>query len=555
MTDRSNPEKPLPATTMDFQLTLTHVLERARGVAAEQEIVSRRPDGATHRYTYADFHDRACRLAGALMAAGLRKGERVGSLMWNSYGHLEAYYGVPAAGGVLHTINVRLHPDDIAYVINHAGVRFILVDDVLLDLWRQVPDHGQVERIFVFPLGDGRLSTALEDGEADYETLLDADPAPYPDIRETDPATLCYTGGTTGRPKGVVYSHRALILHAFAECMVDGFGYGRADTVLPVVPMFHVNAWGIPFSAIIAGAKLVLPGPRLDPDSLIDICKSERVTFAAGVPTVWSDMLNRLERGPAPKFASKFEILTGGSAPHQSLIEGYERYGITMLQGWGLTESSGVLTVSRLKPQMRDAPVETRSAYLAKQGIPLPITQLRVVDETGRALPWDGRSTGEIQVRGTSVTARYLHHDAPGKWTEDGFFRTGDIGCVDPLGYVTVLERTEDLIKSGGEWIVPLQLEDAILQCGAVHECAVIARQDTRWGERPVAVVVLCDGAELNREALMAALTKRFPKWWLPDDVVVVEELPRTPVGKIARKTLRERVAGQPDHGTGPHGE
>lgn len=555
MTDRSGPEKPFSATTMDFQLTLTHVLERARGVAAEQEIVSRRPDGATHRYTYADFHERARRLAGGLTAAGLRKGERVGSLMWNSYGHLEAYYGVPAAGGILHTINVRMHPDDIAYVMEHSGARFMLVDDVLLDLWRRVPDRARVERTFVFPLSEGRLRVPLENGEADFEALLEAEAHPYPDIRETDPATLCYTGGTTGRPKGVVYSHRALILHAFAECMADGFGYGRADTVLPVVPMFHVNAWGIPFSAIMAGAKLVLPGPRLDPDSLIDICESEQVTFAAGVPTVWSDMLNRIERGPAPKLASKFEILTGGSAPHQSLIEGYERYGITMLQGWGLTESSGVLTVSRLKPQMRDAPLETRSACLAKQGIPLPITQLRVVDETGRELPWDGRATGEIQVRGTSVTARYLNHDASGKWTDDGFFRTGDIGCVDPLGYVTVLERTEDLIKSGGEWIVPLQLEDAILQCGSVRECAVIARPDTRWGERPVAVVVLRDGATLDRKGLIAALSQRFAKWWLPDDFVVVEELPRTPVGKIARKTLRERLAKQSYDHVGTHGK
>ena len=224
-----------------------------------------------------------------------------------------------------------------------------------------------------------------------------------------------------------------------------------------------------------------------------------------------------------------------------------------MLQGWGLTESSGVLTVSRLKPQLHDAPLETRSTYLAKQGIPLPITHLRVVDETGRELPWDGHSTGEIQVRGTSVTARYLNHDAPGKWTDDGFFRTGDIGCVDPLGYVTVLERTEDLIKSGGEWIVPLQLEDAILQSGTVRECAVIARPDTRWGERPVAVVVLRDGAELDRKGLMAALAQKFAKWWLPDDVVVVEELPRTPVGKIARKTLRERFAAPPDGSADPH--
>jgi len=547
--DGSGPEGPFPATTMDFQLTLAHVLERARGVAAEQEIVSRRPDGSTHRYTFADFHARARRLAAGLTAAGLRKGDRVASLMWNSYGHLEAYYGVPLAGGVLHTVNVRLHPDDIAYVIRHSGARFILVDDVLLDLWRSVTDRAGIERVFVFPLATGTTPATLRDDESDFDTLLDAEPGPVAGTRETDPATLCYTGGTTGRPKGVVYSHRALILHAFAECMVDGFGYGRADTVMPVVPMFHVNAWGMPFSAIIAGAKLVLPGPRLDADSLIDVCESEQVTFAAGVPTVWSDMLNRLDRGPTPRFASKFEIMTGGSAPHQSLIEGYARHGITMLQGWGLTESSGVLTVSRLKPQMCDAPPHTRATYLAKQGIPLPITQLRVVDHTGGELPWDGRSTGEIQVRGTSVTARYLDHDAPGKWTDDGFFRTGDIGCVDPLGYVTVLERTEDLIKSGGEWIVPLQLEDAILQCGTVRECAVIARQDPRWGERPLAVVVMHDGADLDREALMAALMERFPKWWLPDDFVIVEELPRTPVGKIARKALRERFAGQPEDG------
>jgi fatty-acyl-CoA synthase len=296
-----------------------------------------------------------------------------------------------------------------------------------------------------------------------------------------------------------------------------------------------------------AGAKLVLPGPRVDPDSLVDLCEGEQVTFAAGVPTVWSDFLRRLDQGPPARLAPKFEILTGGSAPHESLIRGFDRHGISMLQGWGLTESSGVLTVSRLKPQLADAPVETRAAYLAKQGIPLPITQLRVVAENGEEQPWDGRSTGEVQVRGTSVTARYLYQDAPGKWTEDGFFRTGDIGCVDELGYVRVLERSEDLIKSGGEWIVPLELEDSILEHDAVEECAVIAVPDERWGERPMAVVVLAAGRSLDTQVLREALLKKFPKWWLPDEFVVADALPRTTVGKIARKTLRERYAAPVD--------
>lgn len=535
----------LTSTTMDFQLTLAHILERAGGVAGEQEIVTRRADGDLHRYTYTDFYRRTRALSAGLLAAGLARGDRVGSLMWNSYGHLEAYYGVPTAGGVLHTINARMHPDDIAYVIQHAGVRFVIVDDVLLDLWRRSRQLVSVERTFVFPLNGGALQDILQAGEEDYEALLAGAPvpSPYPELRETEPATLCYTGGTTGRPKGVVYSHRALILHAFAECTVDGFGYGRADVALPVVPMFHVNGWGIPFSAVMAGAKLVLPGPRVDPDSLASLCEGEQVTFAAGVPTVWADFLRRLDDGPTVRLAQKFEILTGGSAPHESLVRGFDRHGIPLLQGWGLTESSGVLTISRLKPQLADQPVEIRAAYLAKQGIPLPITQLRIVDETGEEQPWDGRSTGEVQVRGTSVTGRYLYQDVPDKWTQDGFFRTGDIGCVDELGYVRVLERSEDLIKSGGEWIVPIELEDVILGHDFVQECAVIARPDARWGERPLAVVVPAAGQMPDFDRLREDLSQKFPKWWLPDRYIMTEMLPRTTVGKIARKTLREWFA------------
>ncbi len=534
--DPSDPS--FAATTMDFALTLNHILERAGTVHACSQIATRLPDGSLFRYSYADFHRRALKLADALRRLGLKRGDRVGSLLWNHYAHLEAYFGVPVAGGVLHTINLRLHPDEIAYTVKEANDRILIVEDTLLPLVKSVLDQFDGLKVFVFSLAGARVP-----GHVSYNELIESGSAdaPMANVVERDAATLCFTGGTTGRPKGVVYSHRGLVLHAFAEAMVDGMGFGRRDVVMPLVPMFHVNGWGIPFSATMVGVTQVYPGIRPGPQDVLGLCQSEKVTWSAGVPTVWSDVFDEMKQHPGRWSLDGLTVMTGGSAPTETLIRGAQRNGVSMFQGWGLTESSGIAAVSRPNLRLLGESPEEQVRFLAKQGVPLPIVHIRNVRD-GRLLPWDGVSQGEIQLRGTSVTARYLNRpDANDRWTDDGFFRTGDIGTIDAEGYIKVLDRTEDLIKSGGEWISPLDLESVLLEHPAVKECALIAIPHERWGERPLAIVVLHEGTTANREELLELLGSRFAKWQVPDDLKFVSEIPKTSVGKVSRVTLRQQ--------------
>jgi fatty-acyl-CoA synthase len=533
------------ATMMDYQLTLDKALSNAALVHGEQEILSCRPDGSVDRYTFRDMASRARRLAMALLDAGLKPGDRVASLMWNNSAHLEAYFGVPMAGGILHTVNVRFRAQEISYVLNDARSRFLIVDDNLLPLWRDAAADSAIEQVFVHGYG----GDATAPGEyASYDSLLsnakDAQPPELQDERAA--ATLCYTGGTTGRPKGVVYSHRALIIHALAEMSSAGFGYGMNDVVLPAVPMFHVNAWGIPYSSLMAGAKLVLPGPNISGEALLRLVENEGVTFMAGVPTVWSNVLDCLKKRPADYRLDNVRVLTGGAAPHKALIEGLNERGIKVFQGWGMTETSGVVAVCHLKPEPNSSP-ERRTDFLTKQGLPLPIAQVRLVEDGATATDTGLRTVGRIEVRGTSVTGAYLHGLKPEKWTDDGWLKTGDIGSIDALGYLTVLEREEDLIKSGGEWIAPRDVEDAILEDPRVETCAVVARPDARWGERPIAFVVLQDEAAMNWAELRSTLEDQFPRYWVPDAFIPVAELPYTSVGKIDRKLLKQQFGGHPD--------
>ena len=530
------------ATTMDFKLTLDKVLASAEQVHGAQQIVTRRPDGSTSRYTFRDMAGRARRLAAALIDAGLKPGERVASLMWNNSAHLEAYYGVPMAGGILHTVNVRFHPEEISYVLSDAQSRFLIVDDVLLPLWRKVPDGRGPERVLVHNF------SGTDQSSDDYERFLAS--APCPDLPELTSeragATLCYTGGTTGRPKGVVYSHRALVLHALCEMSSAAFGYGIDDSVLPAVPMFHVNAWGIPYSTLMSGAKLVLPGQNLDGKSLLNLAREEGVTFLAGVPTIWSQFLDGLNEDKNHGLRPDLRILTGGAAPHRSLIEGLARHGVPMFQGWGMTETSGVVTVSHLKPEIA-GDADARLTTAGKQGLPLPIAQVRIASDGQRDR--EGHSIGSIQVRGTSVAGAYLNNRNSEKWTEDGWFRTGDIGSIDAHGYLSVLEREEDLIKSGGEWIAPRDLEDAILEFPWITGCAVVGRSDIKWGERPIAFVILSEDAPEDWAPVREKLTTLFPKYWLPDDFVAVTDIPHTSVGKIDRKALKAEMRGDANSG------
>ncbi|MCL6522974.1 MAG: long-chain fatty acid--CoA ligase [Firmicutes bacterium] len=527
---------------MEYPLTLPAMLRRAELLFGRKEIVTRRPDRSFHRYTYADFIQRAKRLAVVLQALGVERGDRVATLLWNQHEHLEAYFGVPGAGAVLHTLNLRLHPDELAYIIGHAGDRVLLVDRSLLPLYEQLRERARVERVVVAGAGDAALPPeALE-----YEELLaGADPGRYaePALDENEAAAMCHTSGTTGRPKGVVYSHRALVLHSLVSALPDAIGMGEADVVLPVVPMFHANGWGLPFTAVLVGAKQVLPGPHLDPASLLEDFVRERVTLTAGVPTVWLGVLRELDRNPgAYDLSSLREIVVGGAAAPRGLIQGFqERHGLDVLHAWGMTETTPIGTVSRLTAELEAGPEEERYEKRAKQGRPVPFVEIRARNDRG-LVPMDGESMGELEIRGPWIaTAYYNAPEAAERWTADGWLRTGDIVAVDADVYMEIQDRDKDLVKSGGEWISSVALENELMAHPAVAEAAVVAVPHPKWQERPLACVVLKEGHSVTREELLDFLRPKFARWWLPDDVVFLEEIPRTSTGKFLKRALRER--------------
>jgi fatty-acyl-CoA synthase len=527
------------ATMMDYPLTVSHLLDRSARLFGRIEIVSQTPQKTLLRHTYADVQRRSRALSEALLSLGLERGDRVATLMWNHHAHLEAYFGIPGAGGVCHTLNLRLHPDDLTYIAKDGGDRFLIVDDVLLPVFEAFADRVDFERVIVVPHTDA----VLPDGASSYEALLDATSGAFQplEIDENEAAGLCYTSGTTGRPKGVVYSHRALVLHSFACALQDMMGLCQSDVVLPVVPMFHVNAWGLPYTAALIGCKQVLPGPHLDAESLLDLFEKERVTLSGGVPTVWLAMAQALDAEPERwKLVSGLRLQVGGAAAPASLFRAFERHGIRVNHLWGMTETTPLGTASKLKSYMHDLPEEEKFARLTTQGLPSPFVDARAVSEEGEAA-WDGKTLGELQVRGPWVASSYWNVPESDRWTDDGWFCTGDVVSIDPEGYVKIADRTKDLIKSGGEWISSLDLENALMGHEAVREAAVIAVPDARWQERPLAVVVLAEGARATPEELRAFLESRFAKWWVPDIFEFVESIPRTATGKFLKTELRER--------------
>ncbi|MDI3327879.1 MAG: long-chain fatty acid--CoA ligase [Alicyclobacillaceae bacterium] len=526
-------------TMMQGSLVLPSLLERAGKLFSKVEIVSRLPDKSLHRHTYGDFYRRARQLAEALQRAGLRRGDRVATLMWNHYAHLEAYFGVPASGGVLHTLNLRLHPDDLTYIVQHAEDRFLIVDDVLLPLFEQFKNRVSLERVFVVPL----TGAPVPEGYENYEDFLATATGDfrYPDLDENEAAGMCYTSGTTGKPKGVVYSHRSLVLHSLASALVDTLAVSNRDTVLPVVPMFHANAWGVPFTATMVGAKQVFPGPHLDPVSLLDLFEAEGVTLTAGVPTIWLGIVQALEKEPDRWKLQPMRMAVGGSAAPEGLIRAMDRFGLRVVHAWGMTETTPLGTVSQVKATLRDWPEDRQYEIRAKQGLPVPLIEIRIVNDQGEA-PWDGKTMGELQVRGPWVAASYYNRpESADSFTEDGWFRTGDVATIDPEGYMKITDRTKDLIKSGGEWISSVDLENALMGHPAVAEAAVFAVPHPKWQERPLAAVVLKAGASATEEELRAYLATKFAKWWLPDGFVFLDEIPRTSAGKFLKSSLRER--------------
>jgi fatty-acyl-CoA synthase len=534
---------------MDFPLTLNTLLERAHNIFSKTEIVSRDPQCRLHRYTYADFYRRARQLASALLKAGLRPGDRVATLMWNHSTHLEAYFGVPVAHGVLHTLNLRLHPHEIAFIANHAEDRFLIVDDVLLPTYEKFKDQVKFERVFVVPFcskggPSGKPAPAAPAGTESYEEFLNSAPPDlqYPDIDENDAAALCFTSGTTGNPKGVLYSHRAIVLHSFASAMVDAFAIGQRDTVLPISPMFHANAWGIPFTSVMVGAKIVYAGPNVDPESLLDLIASEEVTVACAVPTVWIGVLCALERNPGRwKLLHNVHVACGGTAPPEAMIRALDAYGFHLTHLWGMTETAPLATTGGIRGHMLDWSADEKYRVRAAQGWTAPFIELRVRSGDEIA-PCDGKTPGELEIRGPWVSSSYYNApETANRWCADGWFKTGDMATLDEDGYLRIVDRGKDMIKSGGEWISSVDLENAIMGHPDVREAAVIAVPHPKWDERPLAVVVPKPGAKITAEALREFLAPKFAKWQLPDAFVFAAEIPRTSVGKFQKIKLRQQ--------------
>ncbi len=528
---------------MDYELNVPAILRRGEQLFGDKEIVSRLPDRSWHRYTYADFAPRARRLAAALRSElDLTDGDRVGTFCWNHHQHLEAYIGLPVGGLVTHTLNLRLHPDDLAYIATHAGDRVLIADKVL---WPLV--EGFSERVgfeHVVAVGDG----PTPHGAIEYEDLLaSAEPEDLPelDIDERTAAAMCFTSGTTGLPRGAVYSHRAIAVHSLASAMAGVLSVTEKDCVLPVVPMFHANAWGFPYTCTLVGAKQVFPGPFLDPESLLEAFARERVTITAGVPTISMGILSELDENPGRYDTSSIRcMVVGGSAAPQALIEAFERrHGIKVVHAWGMTEMCPLGTVSDLTSHELELPEDARYRYRAKQGVPAPFVEIRARGAEG-LVPWDGETMGELEVRGVWVSSSY--YDAPeaaDRWTDDGWFKTGDIVTIEQHGYIEVQDRAKDLVKTGGEWISTVALENALMGHPSVAEAAVIAVPDSKWQERPLAVVVLKQGASASDDELREFLAPHFARWWLPERFEFIDEIPKTAVGKFRKTALRERFA------------
>lgn len=525
---------------MDYPLTLTPILERAAKVFANQEIVTKA--GANlERTTYAKWAERVYRLAYALDKLGVKRGDRVATFAWNNTRHLELYFAVPCMGAVLHPLNLRLPGDQLAYIINHAEDKVLFVDPSLLPAVEKLSAHlKNVQHIVV--MGDTVPETALPNVHAYEDLLRDTEPTyAFPALEENEAAGMCYTSGTTGNPKGVVYSHRSIVLHSMGLAMTSSFGLSESDIIFPVVPMFHVMAWSLPFASIMVGAKLVFPGPHLQPRDLAELMQAEHVTLTAGVPTLWLGLLNVLDTEHFD-LSALHTMIVGGSAAPQFLIERMQKeHGLRIIHAWGMTEMSPLGTVSRLKRAQMDLPEAEQYAFRAKQGLPVPGVEIRAVDESGNVVAWDGETFGELQVRGPWIARSYYNDERSVNSFQDGWFRTGDVVTIDSEGFVQIVDRTKDLVKSGGEWISSVDLENAIMSHPHVLEAAVVAVPHAKWQERPLACVVVKPDFKdtLTKQDIIEHLRPCFASWELPDDVVFIDAVPKTSVGKFDKKVLR----------------
>ncbi|HJO73544.1 MAG TPA: 3-(methylthio)propionyl-CoA ligase [Rhodospirillales bacterium] len=531
---------------MDAPLLISSLIRFAAQNHATTEIVSRSVEGPIHRYTYADAYGRICRLARALGRLGVTEGDRVATLAWNGYRHFELYFGVSGIGAVCHTINPRLFHDQIEYVVNHAEDKYIFLDLTFVPLLEKLAPVLKPVKGYVIMTDAGHMPETTLPGALCYETLLEAeaDTFEWPEFDENTASSLCYTSGTTGHPKGALYSHRSTLLHTFSICSADSLGLNCEDTMLPAVPMFHVNAWGIPYCCAMVGAKLVLPGPNYEGEAVYELLEDEQVTKSAGVPTIWLMLLDYMKKN-GKKLPHLECTVIGGSAVPRSMIEAFQDdFGVQVFHAWGMTEMSPVGTTGRLKGHMRNLPKEKRQDIQLKQGRGIFGVEMKIVDDAGHELPRDGKAFGELMVRGPWVASEYYNDDEGTKasFTGDGWFGTGDVSTLDEDGFMQIVDRSKDVIKSGGEWISSIDLENTAVGHPDIAEAAVIGVAHPKWDERPILVVVPVEGKEPAPDDILAFLEDRVAKWWLPDDVVFVDEIPHTATGKISKMQLRERL-------------
>ena len=527
-------------------LLISSLIEYADTYHGDTEIVSKTVEGATHRYTYRDCHRRSKMLANALSRLGVEAGDRVATLAWNGYRHFEAYYAVSGIGAILHTINPRLFPEQISYIANHAEDKVLFLDLTFVDLVEQLaPELKSIETYVVLTDLDHMPQTSLP-GALCYEEFVtnESDTLDWPTLDENTASSLCYTSGTTGNPKGVLYSHRSTMLHSYAGCSVDVLGLSATDVVLPVVPMFHANAWGIPYAAPLAGSKLVFPGPHLDGESVHTLIEAEAVTMTAGVPTVWLMLLDYMGKNQK-KFSTLDRVVCGGSAMPRAMIEAFETtYDVRSFHAWGMTEMSPLGTIGSLKAKHSGLSIQDQIDVKTKQGRGLAGVEMKIVDDDGTELARDGVAFGNLMVRGPWITNGYFRGEGGDTLDADGWFHTGDVATLDAEGYMQITDRSKDVIKSGGEWISSIDLENIAVGHPDVKEACVIGVHHPKWDERPLLLIVPDDGKTIDSATMIEFLSDKVVKWWLPDDVVMVAELPHTATGKLLKAQLRDEYQG-----------
>ncbi|MBG9589706.1 fatty-acid--CoA ligase [Cytobacillus firmus] len=530
---------------MQTPLTMTQMIRRAEKYFPKKTVVSRTA-GGIQRLTYKEIAERTRKLAESLQKLGVERGNKVGTLAWNHHRHLEAYFAIPCSGAVLHTINIRLSPQHITYIINHAEDKVLLIDPDIVPLIEKVKDELKTVKAFIIMTDEEELPETSLSPVYHYEKLINEASGAYEypdDLDENSAAGMCYTSATTGNPKGVVYSHRGIVLHSMALGMADSAAVSEKDIALPVVPMFHVNAWGLPFAAVWFGTTLVLPGPYFTPKLLAELIQSEKVTITAGVPTIWLGLLKELDENKYD-MSSLRSVLCGGSAAPKGMIKAFEqKHKIPFMHAYGMTETSPLVVISTLKSYQEELSAEEKLDIKAKQGILVPGLEMKIAGKDGEAA-WDGKEMGELAIRGPWIASEYYKDERTNEAFRDGWLYTGDVVTIDEEGFMKIVDRTKDLIKSGGEWISSVDIENALMAHESVFEAAVVAVPHEQWQERPVACVVLKEPfkGQTTKEELYEFLKPQFAKWWLPDEILFFEEIPKTSVGKFLKMALREQV-------------